>query len=78
MSLLVARQPTKSRKPLPVHPAASSDELAAKLAEALERALLVQAGQPEIARNVGGQDGGKFSGRVHAMRPCSVASGTEK
>src|SRR5262249_12618481 len=41
------------------------DQLAAKLAEALERAFLVNSSQPRIARHVGGQDGGKLAGRGH-------------
>jgi hypothetical protein len=41
------------------------DQLAAQLAEAPERAFLIQPSQPRIARHVGGQDGGKLPGRVH-------------
>ena len=37
-----------------------ADQLAAKLAEALEGAFLIKSGQPGISRYVGGQDGGKL------------------
>ena len=37
-----------------------ADQVAAKLAEALEGAFLIEPGQPGISRYVGGQDGGKL------------------
>jgi len=40
-------------------------QLAAELAEALERAFLIQAGQPGVSRHIGGQDGGKLARRAH-------------
>src|SRR5262249_2266618 len=52
--------------PAPMESHGRVDQLAAQLAEALQRAFLVHAGQPRIAGYVGGQDGGKLAGRVHA------------
>jgi hypothetical protein len=46
------------------------DQLAAELAEALERAFLVEPSQPRIARHIGGQNGGKLAGRVHSGSPA--------
>jgi hypothetical protein len=41
------------------------DQLAAELAQALNRSFLIQAGQPGIARDIGGQDRGELARRVH-------------
>jgi hypothetical protein len=43
------------------------NQLAPKLAQALERALFVNTGQPGIARHIGGQDGCKLPGRAHDL-----------
>jgi hypothetical protein len=44
------------------------DQLTAQLAEALERAFLINAGQPRVSRYIGGQDGGKLSRCGHGRR----------
>ncbi len=48
------------------------DQLAAKLAEALQRAFFIQSGQPGVAHHIGGQDGGELAQRVHG--PSASAS----
>ena len=59
------------------------DQLAPKLAQALERALFVNTGQPGIARHIGREDSGKLPGCAHdpsepAYIGCYLSTGSAR